>query len=108
FLGELGHAKTVAEPRFRITVWLPALVSGTAAPYRAVTNRNSGSRSSPGVVSNVTFSQHQQMARAGAAGCSPVRRRARRVDRQRRAAVDRCGPELLAGRPLVGGQSLRP
>jgi hypothetical protein len=46
------------------------------------------------------------MARAGAAGAGPVRSRARRVDRQRRAAVDRQRPAVLPGRPLVGRQRL--
>ena len=46
------------------------------------------------------------MARAGAAGAGAVRRRARRLDRQRRAAVDRPRPAVLPGRPVVGRQHL--
>src|SRR3954469_15862703 len=37
----------------------------------------------------------------------PVRGRARRVDRERRAALDREGPELLGGEPPVGRERLR-
>ena len=47
-----------------------------------------------------------EMAGAGAARRCPVRRRPRRVDRQRRAAVDRPRPELLPGQPVVGRQRL--
>ena len=46
------------------------------------------------------------MARAGTARRRAVRRRPRRLDRERRAAVDRPRPRLLTGEPLVGRQRL--
>ena len=46
------------------------------------------------------------MARAGPPGRGPVRRRPRRLDRQRRAALDRARPAVLPGEPLVGRQRL--
>ena len=48
----------------------------------------------------------QEVARARAARRGAVRRRPRRLDRQRRAAVDRPRPRLLPGRPVLGRQRL--
>ena len=48
----------------------------------------------------------KQGLRPRPARADPVRRRARRVDRQRRAAVDRPRARLLPGRPVVGRQRL--
>src|SRR5215218_8207690 len=52
-------------------------------------------------------SSTKQVGGVGAARRRPVRRRARRVDRQRRAALDRDRPRVLLRRPVMGRQRLR-
>ena len=95
------------------------LTTGTSIPYCTIQNRSSGSisdtwsvsqgptysflpRSSPHV-----FRCTEQVGGASAAGCRPVRRHPRRLDRQRRVAVDRRRPQLLPGEPVLGRQRLR-
>ena len=65
---------------------------------------------SPGGSPHVTrdVSARQEVAGAGTARAGPVRRRPRRLDRQRRAAVDRPRPRFRPGGPLLGGQRLHP
>ena len=53
-----------------------------------------------------TLRSRTPLVRPGAPRAGPVRRRPRRVDRQRRAAVDRQRPPVLPGRPLLGHQRL--
>ncbi len=49
-----------------------------------------------------------EVAGTGAARARAVRRRAGRLDRQRRAAVDRPRPPVLPGEPVLGRQRLHP
>ncbi len=91
-------------------VRIAPLATGTQVPYRGEPKPELPFHlvPSPGVSPRVSpsFPAGQEVACAGPAGACPVRRRARRVDRQRRAAVDRHRPEVRPGRPVVGRQLL--
>ena len=84
------------QPEARFRIFPDVNGTGTRFPVRSNPHMTAAS---PG--------QHQG-ARARAARPDAVRDRPRRLDRQRRAAVDRPRARLQPGRPLVGRQRLHP
>ena len=101
-----------AEPRDLIRrPALTSLTNGMVIPYPRAVNRkrNSSSIFSEGALIDdyrTPDRRAPKVARTGAPRLRAVRRRPRRLDRQRRAAVDRQGPRLLAGQPRLGRQRL--